>query len=379
MDLNILFIGRPSFPDGYAMTKRHRHIIDYLLTQDIRVSKYSSWQTDGISNPAEGYYKKKVFFKNTQYSKSLLSIFKIGWETCKFLRTNYLKSHKNIIVFTSTLSVEEFIPWIYASIKGYKIFFDVVENYNSNGKDTSFFTKFHLLISKIAYRKAAGIFVISSLLDKKYRAYTKSNICILPNSADIGCENKKQSFSSPFKITYAGTFAPKDGVKYLVKGFHLFIQKQNINAELLLIGKGNADISTENIIKQNSHIKKLGYISDGELAEHIRNSDVLAMTRCNSEFANYGFPFKLSEYLATGNTVIATNVGDVTSYLTDKYTAYIIPPENSQAISDVLYYIYTHETEAIQIGKNGQGVVRIHFNKQINGAKFLNFIRQQTL
>lgn len=379
MDLNILFIGRASFPDGYAMTKRHRYIIDYLITRNVRVSKYSSWQTDGISNPPEGHYKGKVFFKNTRHPKSLLSIFKISRETCAFIRANHSKSHKNIIIFSSTLSIEEFIPWVYASVKGYKIFFDVVENYASKGGDTTFFTKLHLFISKIAYRKAAGIFAISSLLDKKYRAYTKSNICLLPNSAEVCCENKKKMFFTPFRVTYAGTFASKDGIKYLVEGFLHFIQKQNINAELFLAGKGDADPFTENIIRQNPRITKLGYISDEELAELIRNSDVLAMTRCNSEFANYGFPFKLSEYLATGNTVVATNVGDVNSYLTDKYDAYVIPPENAQAITDVLYHIYTHEDEAIRIGKNGQQVVRTHFDPQVNGARFLDFIRQQTV
>lgn len=379
MDLNILFIGRASFPDGFAMTKRHRYIIDYLINRNIRVSKYSSWQTDGISNPPEGHYKGKVFFKNTRHPKSLLSIFKISRETCAFLRENYSKAHKNITIFSSTLSIEEFIPWIYASVKGYKIFFDVVENYASKGGDTTFSTKFHLFISKIAYRKAAGIFAISSLLDKKYRTYTKSNICILPNSAVACFENNKKSFSTPFRVTYTGTFASKDGVKYLVEGFQRFIQQQKVNAELFLAGKGEADSSTEKIIRQNPRIKKLGYISDGELSELIRNSDVLAMTRCNSEFANYGFPFKLSEYLATGNTVVATNVGDVSSYLTDRQNAYIIPPDNSQAITDVLNHVYTHEDEAIRIGKNGQQVVRTHFDPQVNGDRFLDFIKQQTL
>lgn len=379
MELNILFIGRHSFPNGYATTKRHKYLIDYLLSRNIRVSKYSTWQNDGISNPAEGYYQGKAFYKNTQHSKSILSIFKIVRETCSFIRTNYSKNSKNIIIFSTILHVEEIIPWLYASVKGYKIFFDVVENYDSHGGDATPFTKLYFYITKTAYKKAAGIFVISSLLEKHFKAYKNFKTCLLPNSAEIRCENHKQSFSSPFTVTYTGTFASKDGVRYLVEGFHIFSQMPHVNAELLLIGNGKTDSATDSLLDRNSHIKRLGFVSDDELAGLIHSSDVLAMTRCNSEFANYGFPFKLSEYLATGNTVIATDVGDVAAYLTDKHTAYIVPPENSKAIADALYHIYTHEKEAIQIGKNGQQVVRLHFDKQINGSKFVDFIRQQTL
>lgn len=64
-------------------------------------------------------------------------------------------------------------------------------------------------------------------------------------------------------------------------------------------------------VKDKAYIRYLGFVSDEELIEQLLESDILCMTRCNSVFANYGFPFKLSEYLSTDNVVLATSVGDL--------------------------------------------------------------------
>ncbi len=63
-----------------------------------------------------------------------------------------------------------------------------------------------------------------------------------------------------------------------------------------------------------------------------RNSDVLCMCRKESGFANAGFPFKLGEYLATGNPVICTKVSDVEYYL-DNEDVYLIDPGCPDQIS----------------------------------------------
>ena len=73
---------------------------------------------------------------------------------------------------------------------------------------------------------------------------------------------------------------------------------------------------------------------------------------------------------------MATTVGDVTQYLIDKKNAFLIPPENVDAMAKVLEYIYTNEDFAIQVGKNGQAVVAEFFDVNTNGCKFLEFIKK---
>ena len=100
------------------------------------------------------------------------------------------------------------------------------------------------------------------------------------------------------------------------------------------------------------------------------------MTRCNSRFANYGFPFKLSEYLATGNIVLATNVGDVGLYVKDKESAYIIPSENSHAIATTLQHIVEYPQEALNVANGGLKVMQQHFSIESVGVIFVNFLKE---
>ena len=99
------------------------------------------------------------------------------------------------------------------------------------------------------------------------------------------------------------------------------------------------------------------------------------MTRCNSRFANYGFPFKLSEYLATGNLVLATNVGDVCDFVKDKESALVIPSEDSKAIADAIQFAIENPAEALRIGNGGYEVMQNSFSVESVGKTFVNFLK----
>lgn len=100
------------------------------------------------------------------------------------------------------------------------------------------------------------------------------------------------------------------------------------------------------------------------------------MTRSNSRFANYGFPFKLSEYLATGNIVLATNVGDVCDYIEDKKSAYIVTPEDSHSIAKSILHIYSNQQEAFDVAKGGLATMQKYFSIEKVGKKFVDFMNK---
>ena len=127
--------------------------------------------------------------------------------------------------------------------------------------------------------------------------------------------------------------------------------------------------------KFSSHITFKGFVSDEELNELLLKSDVLAMVRTNTEFANYGFPFKLSEYLATGNIVIATKVGDVEDYLTDGVNAYLINSEDSDAVYHAIESIYNNSETACSIACNGLKTATEKFGIEHVGKIFENFLK----
>lgn len=87
--LNIVFFNRVAFPEGNAMSKRHRLMIDYLCKDNnVRVSKYVSWKSKIMPNENSivGLYNDKVFYQNTRYKPSIWSLLGIFIEGCKFLK-----------------------------------------------------------------------------------------------------------------------------------------------------------------------------------------------------------------------------------------------------------------------------------------------------
>ena len=142
---------------------------------------------------------------------------------------------------------------------------------------------------------------------------------------------------------------------------------------LLLAGRGsNEDIDPvkKNIEKKDS-IKYVGYLAD-ELNAFLRDGDIMCMTRVGSRFANAGFPYKLGEYLASGNPVIASNVGDVGLYLENKNDAILIEPNNVQAIQQAIEYLIDNPIEAMKIGQNGKQKCKEYFDPHKNGRLILD-------
>lgn len=372
--LNVVFIGRPTFPIGAAMTKRHKYYIDYLITlPNISICKINTWNI-GFNNPETGLYKGKVTYYNTFLPKKISSIPLINKRCNKILEERFNKNEINIAIFSSYFPIEQISILYKAKKLGYKIICDVVENYEAAGNDMSAQMKLSFYISKkFLYKKVDGFIAISKQIESAYNKYGKP-ILMLTNSAPIKEVSQKIRFNDPMKIVYTGTFASKDGLKYLIEGFNLFLKKKGNVAELILIGKGKGSDKLEKSIADNKQIKKLGFVSDEVLEKIQLAADLLCMTRCNSDFANYGFPFKLSEYMATGNPILATSVGDVPLYIKDKQNGLLIEPSNAKSISEALQYAYQHQEECITMGKKGLETIQKFFDVEKNGKSLYQFI-----
>jgi glycosyltransferase involved in cell wall biosynthesis len=302
------------------------------------------------------------------------------WSTIVSLIKLRNRHKKNILIIGTLITLKEFPYLMCAKILGYKIVLDKVENYKYFEDKKSFGNwiniEFGLLLDKWLNFFADGLLVISSKLNE---LYAKNNLPVLfmPNSIPIDKINysSKQQFSKPVKILYSGTFGQKEGIELLVRAF-LKINTNYKNVELHLVGKGT--IYNENRIKKeikdNNHIIWHGYVTNKRLNKLQIESDILMMTRIDSKFAQFGFPYKVTEYLTTGNTIIATNVGDIGNFLLHKVSAVITEP-NVKAIYESIVFCLKNNQEALNIGKNGQIHALKAFNIDLNGKKLINFLK----
>lgn len=379
--LNVVFIGSPSFPNGFAMTKRRRYLVDYMNEHGIRshVLVCHHKKNDMYDNPQEGEYGLCTYYDVTPFAvkKDFIAYYKLGKVK---LKEWFVLGETNVLVFSTRLSIMQYPFYFYAKRLGYKIVFDQVEaSFIAIGGRMSLKRRINEWISdKItngAMKEAASFVISTALKAQTEKRYPKIKTCLLPNASPSLKKEDKTNLHKPLRVLYSGTFAVKDGVDYLIDGAIKAVER-GCKMELIMMGKGQPwDMKVLDKLTGYNWAHYLGFVNDEELLNQIQNADVLCMTRNNSLFANYGFPFKLSEYLATGNILLATRVGDVEMYVKDKESAYIVNPERSEDIADALCYIQQNEKEAINIANNGYHAMINNFSINHIGNKFVSFLK----
>lgn len=377
--LNVVYIGPQSFPLGGATTKRRRYMVDYMNNHGIQ-SHYlvcDFKQRGKRPNASSGTYGICDYYDITPLATSK-KYFKFWREGKRILKQWHNEGEQNILLFSTVLSPFEYPFYTYGKKLGYKIVFDQVETSYLLSGSTRFMHRFNQRIteylSSLAYKHSSAFVISKNLWNENHERYPYRKLCLLPNSTPQLCLTYRTKLNKPLKILYSGTYAPKDGVEYLLNGV-IEAHDMGCDIELYLLGKGEKkDMRVLNIVQGKDYVHYLGFVSDEELAYRLSDCDLLCMTRCNSRFANYGFPFKLSEYLATGNIVLATNVGDVSDYIENDKSAYIIPSEDSHAIAQAIRYVIDNPQKALNVAKGGLTAMQQHFSIEKVGSIFVDFL-----
>jgi glycosyltransferase involved in cell wall biosynthesis len=370
--MNILFVSSQPYPYGMAGSKRIRLFAEYLsLGNFVKVyitGKNNDRNADvGSKNGVEWEFIK---FRTLDHLFRFNKIFSI-------LKKNFKYREKNILMLYNGIGIENILFSIIGKWLNYSIVTDVVEDYNVSEENSSFIQKIRYKINRPIDRHISyfvdGIIVISSRLKAKYLKFKMSNekLLLVPISAENIHTDLCKRENDTFSFVYSGTFGRKDGVDYLIRAFNSFSIKYP-KIKLLLAGKINAEI--ENIIIDNNEIIYLGLIPDDEYYQFLKDADVLLMPRIDSQYANSGFPFKLGEYLATGNAVIATRISDISNYLEDKKDIILAKPSNHESLVESMEYAINNRERLHLIGESGRLKCMEYFNPEINGGKLEAFL-----
>ena len=373
--MNIVFISNQPFPIGMAGSKRIRLFAQHLAKNN-SVKVIVVGKNNG-NNTFKGVFKK-VDFSFTKFNRiqTFLSFFKIK----NILKQNFKTGEQNIIFLYDGIGLTNFLFAALGKKMGYKIVTDVVEDYSVHQEKTSFLLstlhKINCFFEKRTFKFVDGVIVISNCLMTKFERLNFANnpLILIPVSAENlfqpVVKTKKNDF---FTFIYSGSYGIKDGIDILIGAFD-FLTQRHKKVHLILAGKISNSI--KNKIAGNKNIIDVGMVDENKYFDFIGNADVLLMTRINSKYANSGFPFKLGEYLATSNAVIATSISDVEKYLIDKQDVILAEPSNINSLVQAMEYALSDKERLISIGINGRKKCEIFFNPKINGELLNNFFTQ---
>lgn len=233
-----------------------------------------------------------------------------------------------------------------------------------------------------AIKKIEGLFVISTQLKQAYidRGVKSDKIHIINMTVDADRFNGLEKQGNEKSIVFCGHGANnKDGVDQLIKAFAI-VHKTHTDYLLKIIGpapkrgdnSGNIEL-VESLDLVDSVIF-VGRKSPDEVPQLLKNASILALDRPDSLQAQNGFPTKLGEYLLTENPVCVTNVGDIPMFLKDGVSALIAEHDSVEDFASKLLWVIEHPAEALEIGKRGAKVARVHFNPMTEAKKMLKIM-----
>lgn len=271
--------------------------------------------------------------------------------------------------------------WIAMKIRTYaKVFCEITEHPDINGTSKSRFMLFDI---NECLKRLDGLFVISKALKDYYvgLGLDEDRVHVVNMFVDTNrfrglCKNNVQKY-----ITYCGAVSyDKDGADILIEAFTKF-HKIHPDYKLKIIGKGvtpNVIPKLQILTKKNdieNSVDFTGPIPPSEIPQVLYNATILALARPNNLQAQNGFPTKLGEYLATGNPVVVTRVGEIPLFIKDKENGVLSAP-NADDFAKQLCWVADNPKLAKEVGSNGRKLALNEFSYKTESQKVLLVINK---
>lgn len=400
--MNVLLIKETNpFFENSASANRYAGLIKGLLTNNINVVLLI---TGGYNNIDE--FKKNGYrFHNNnltiQYTVTVFNyniwlkrlnhyildkiIKKIGLRTYKkYCGRNFdyiwLTYNENILY--SFIKYEKFIKC--KTIIELNEFNDV---YKSNRSINNKLQLKKALRSEKIFYKAIGkidcFVIMTNTLISYYKHLAKPDASFLHLPMTVDLERfkniiKSNKYIMPY-IAYTGTYNnAKDGVDILIKAFSIIAPKYP-EYRLYMAGFYHPDVVKQkeliSILGLSNRIIYLGTLDKECIPEFICNADLLVLARPDSYQAQGGFPTKLGEYLATGNPVCVTRVGEIPNYLSDNISAFIAEPGDVESFANAMDRCLSDKDNARHIGAAGRKIADNNFSIDVQGVRLVQFLK----
>lgn len=227
-----------------------------------------------------------------------------------------------------------------------------------------------------------GIAYMTKALMNHYKALSPSGLASihLPMTVDLTrFENKDTvDYSQPY-IAFLGVMNnQKDGLDVLIQSFSL-IAPDFPDFILRLFGFDHPDVAgQQRLIEQLGLEKRIIYhgpVDRNHAVGVMMNASLLVLPRPDSHQAKGGFPTKLGEYLATGNPVCATRVGEIPDYLEDGVSVFFSEPSSIEDFALAMRRALSNPEMAKMVGEKGKAVAKEHFNSKIQSVRLYQFLK----
>jgi len=241
-----------------------------------------------------------------------------------------------------------------------------------------------VLLKKILPKTDLLLIMTRHLLEY-YRQFTdcdRARFLHLPMTVDMERFNLNRKSNVRY-IAYCGSSSfVKDGVDILIKSFSMITNtfpdvKLKIAAFMESDGGKMLDLIKE--LDLSVKVEYVGELKRDEIPDFIINAELLLLPRPDSKQTRGGFPTKLGEYLATGNPVCVTTVGEIPDYLTDNISAFMAQPGSVDSFADAMQRALSNQELAKKVGINGRRVAEQNFSMDVQTKRLYSFLSEKLI
>jgi glycosyltransferase involved in cell wall biosynthesis len=164
----------------------------------------------------------------------------------------------------------------------------------------------------------------------------------------------------------------RKGLTYLIDAFCALSEKIS-NIELIIVGRGPDEIFLKNYARKRGakNLNFVGWVSEREKLPYFY---------CASEFfvlpsIQEALPLVVLEAMACGLPVIGTDVGGIKDIIVNGQTGYLIPPNNSYAISEKMYQLLKNKELINRMSKKSRERILNHFSVDVIGDQLYSLLK----
>lgn len=238
----------------------------------------------------------------------------------------------------------------------------------------------------VKYRKYHRVFKARILMSESLKTYYNHFVSTKPSfilntiidTDRFDSINNNEYSGAPY-ICYMGNMSlRKDDILTIIKAFgkvcniypalelHLYGTPEENDLVLIKELIGSLNLSNKVLIK--------GKVGFKDVPSILVNSTILVNAQPITKRAQGGFPTKLGEYLLSKKPSVFTDSGDISTYIVDKFHAYIVPPENVEKYADTLLYILENYEFTLSVANRGEALIRSKYDANSQSSLLLNFL-----
>ncbi|MDO6809969.1 glycosyltransferase [Zobellia galactanivorans] len=385
---HIVFLGTSGFPYGLAAVQRTILMGKALLSENCKVTvvcrkgTYGPYEHDGFDNNGnfEGidytYTSGTVIKPKSFFRRNLLKIKGIYGE---FKYLQLLKKNDNIdLALVSNMKALHLFRYLFFSFFfRIPVILNLVEMPNAMQERTKLSEKVNdYIVSRWLYKYFDGALPISDKLMDYYKIIARSRPSMkLPILCDYEKFNLPKKMENPYFL-YCGSVNYMGVIDFVLECY----KKLEVHhVEMYMIVSGGSKEATKELQDkinrqfEGSPVKLFSNIPYLQLV-HLYNHAIALLIPLRPTLQDASrFPHKIGEYLASGNPVITTDVGEIKNYFKDGETALVAEEYSILSFTEKMSFVLKEPDRARAIGINGKELGLKEFDYKVHGLRMRRF------